>query len=281
MSKPKTRPKRARARPKRAANDLPTEAPSAKYQPTEREAAVVAKSRARCRQTMPPVTFSVIQAEQNPATLAVTLDVDHPSKAMGHVLVTEALGTANPLFKDAMVTQLIRLATTGRKVSQPELNRLFAMVQGINPRDETEAMLAVQMAAIQNATIEVARYLSCATMLPQIDSHSNALNKLARTFAVQMETLKRYRSTGEQSIRVQHVTVNDGGQAVVAGGDVKARGGVAIENEGQPHGPAKGSERGTPMLGNVKALETEVQSTGGEGLECVPLPRSTGRSARG
>jgi hypothetical protein len=38
------------------------------------------------------------------------------------------------------------------------------------------------------------------------------LNKLARTFAVQVEALKKYRSTGEQSIRVQHVTVNDGGQ---------------------------------------------------------------------
>ena len=41
------------------------------------------------------------------------------------------------------------------------------------------------------------------------------LNKLARTFASQVEALKKYRPAGEQTIKVQHVTVNDGGQAVV------------------------------------------------------------------
>jgi hypothetical protein len=30
-----------------------------------------------------------------------------------------------------------------------------------------------------------------------------------------METLKRYRTGGEQKVTVQHVTVNDGGQAIV------------------------------------------------------------------
>jgi hypothetical protein len=40
-------------------------------------------------------------------------------------------------------------------------------------------------------------------------------NKLARTFAVQVEALKRYRTGGEQKVTVQHVTVNEGGQAIV------------------------------------------------------------------
>jgi hypothetical protein len=48
------------------------------------------------------------------------------------------------------------------------------------------------------------------------------LNKLARTFASQVEALKKYRSAGEQTIKVQHVTVNDGGQAIV--GNVSQRG---------------------------------------------------------
>lgn len=42
-----------------------------------------------------------------------------------------------------------------------------------------------------------------------------ALNKLARTFTTQMETLKRYRTGGEQKVTVHHVTVNEGGQAIV------------------------------------------------------------------
>ena len=51
---------------------------------------------------------------------------------------------------------------------------------------------------------------------PQQDSASNAFNKLARTFAVELEALKRYRTGGEQRVTVQHVTVNEGGQAIAA-----------------------------------------------------------------
>ena len=35
--------------------------------------------------------------------------------------------------------------------------------------------------------------------------------EFARTFAAQVEALKRYRSSGEQTTRVEHVTVNEGG----------------------------------------------------------------------
>ena len=44
-------------------------------------------------------------------------------------------------------------------------------------------------------------------------------NKLMRTFTMQMETLKRHRSSGEQKVVVEHVHVYAGGQAVV--GNVK------------------------------------------------------------
>ena len=36
-----------------------------------------------------------------------------------------------------------------------------------------------------------------------------------RTFTTQMEALRKYRTGGEQKVTVQHVTVNEGGQAVV------------------------------------------------------------------
>jgi hypothetical protein len=47
------------------------------------------------------------------------------------------------------------------------------------------------------------------------DGPSTGRNKLARTFAAQVEALKRYRSGGEQKMTVQHVHVADGGQAIV------------------------------------------------------------------
>jgi hypothetical protein len=51
--------------------------------------------------------------------------------------------------------------------------------------------------------------------IPQQDSAERAFNKLARTFAAQVEALKRYRTGGEQRVIVQHVNVNEGGQAIV------------------------------------------------------------------
>jgi hypothetical protein len=42
-----------------------------------------------------------------------------------------------------------------------------------------------------------------------------AFNKFVRTFATQLEALKRYRTGGEQKVTVQHVSVSEGGQAIV------------------------------------------------------------------
>ena len=92
---------------------------------------------------------------------------------------------------------------------------MLSMVTGIEPRDQLEAMLAAQMAAVHNATMTFARRLNHVDNIPQQDSAERAFNKLARTFASQLEALKRYRSAGNQTVRVEHVTVHEGGQAIV------------------------------------------------------------------
>ena len=113
----------------------------------------------------------------------------------------------------------------GGKVDERELNFMLSVVKGIEPRDQVEAMLAAQMAAVHNATMTFARRLNHVENIPQQDSAERAFNKLARTFAAQVEALKRYRSSGEQTVRVEHVTVNEGGQAIV--GNVPWGGGAA------------------------------------------------------
>ena len=55
-----------------------------------------------------------------------------------------------------------------------------------------------------------------------------AFNKLARTFAAQVEALRRHRTGGEQKVTVEHVTVNEGGQAIV--GNVSHGGRGASKN---------------------------------------------------
>ncbi|MEQ1899943.1 MAG: hypothetical protein ABL866_04340 [Devosia sp.] len=68
-----------------------------------------------------------------------------------------------------------------------------------------------------------ARSLRGSENIPQQDSNSNVVNKLARTFTTRVEALKRYRTGGQQKVIVEHVTVNEGGQAIV--GNVETGGG--------------------------------------------------------
>jgi hypothetical protein len=60
-----------------------------------------------------------------------------------------------------------------------------------------------------------ARRLAHVDNIPQQDSAERAFNKLTRTFAMQMEALKRYRTGAERKVTLQHVSVADGGQAIV------------------------------------------------------------------
>ncbi len=91
-------------------------------------------------------------------------------------------------------------------------------------------MLAAQMAAVHMATMTFARRLAHVENLPQQDSAERAFNQLARTFAAQVEALKRSRTGGEQKVTVEHVTVNKGGQAIV--GNVRHGGRGSSENKG-------------------------------------------------
>jgi hypothetical protein len=140
---------------------------------------------------------------------------DHPDPAVGEALLMAALGTADRDFCFGVVEQLGDAASYGGKVEEQALNFMLSVVKGVRPRDQVEAMLAAQMATVHVATMTCARELARATTVLQQDTAERAINKLARTFAAQTEALKRYRSGGEPSVTVQHVSVSDGGQAIV------------------------------------------------------------------
>ena len=59
------------------------------------------------------------------------------------------------------------------------MNFMLSVVKGIEPRDQIEAMLAAQMAAVHMASMTFARRLANVQNIPQQDSAQNAFNKLA------------------------------------------------------------------------------------------------------
>ena len=140
---------------------------------------------------------------------------DHADEYTGWMLLANTLGTADFDFTEGLLMQLVNAGSQGGTPDPIGMRFMLSVVQGIAPKDEMEAMMAAQMAAVHMATMTFARRLAHTENIPQQDSASNAFNKLARTFAAQMEALKRHLTGGEQKVTVQHVTVNEGGQAVV------------------------------------------------------------------
>src|SRR4030095_6650512 len=104
-----------------------------------------------------------------------------------------------------------------------------------------------------------ARRLTSVETIQQQDSAERAFNKLTRTFTTQLEALKRYRSSGEQKVTVQHIDVR-GGQAIV--GDVSQ----ANRSTGPPASP-----QAPPALTHSK--ETPVPIVSEPARSAVPVKR--------
>jgi len=104
------------------------------------------------------------------------------------------------------------------------LESTLSMIESISPQNGLEAMLAVQMVTVHNMSLDMSRRAMLSEQTYEgVSENINRATKLMRTFTAQMEALKRLRMGGKQTIQVQHVHVNEGGQAIV--GDVKGGGG--------------------------------------------------------
>lgn len=128
-----------------------------------------------------------------------------------------ALGTSSSDFVNATLLQLqsaARLPNSG--ISEIAMNAALGFVENAKPQNELEAALVVQMACTHAA---------CMAVLSRIggghggDRHvtmmAAAASKLMRTYAIQVETLRRLRTGGTQIIRIEKIEIRDGAQAVI------------------------------------------------------------------
>jgi hypothetical protein len=184
------------------------------------------------------------------------ISIDHPDEMIGYALMQNALGTLDAPFTSGLLKQLAGAALDGTTIDEADLNFMVSVIKGIEPRDQVEAMLAAQMAGIQMAMMRSFSRLTQVKGLLLLDATERAINKFARTFTSQMEALKRYRTGGEQKVTVQHVSVGEGGQAIV---------GNVTQNSRQP---APDGAATTPALTHSK---TQPMKTVGE-AEATPVP---------
>ena len=156
-------------------------------------------------------------------------------------------------FLGGLIKQLVSVGSQGVAPDEDGTNFLLSVVKGIEPRDQIETMLAAQMAAVHAASMTMARRLATVDNIEQQDCAERAFNKLTRTFAVQVEALKSYRSKDEQKMTVQHVHVAECGQAIVGNVSAPAPGvGAKEKAKEQPHALAY-----APGIEMPREIETE------------------------
>ena len=268
-TKPKTT-KRGRGAKKDAAPS-----PWADYEPTPREAETLL-AYFDARDEMPPALIVETNGDGAPS---VTLD--HPDPVTAHIMLAKAWGSDSVKFAYGLVGQLANLPLSPASNAEKTMQFAASIVTGIKPTDQIEAMLAAQMAATHILTMKYATASDKATGLEQQEACLNAVNKLGRTFAAQVEALGKHRGKGSQKVTVEHVHVYPGGTANVGvvGKDQPAspppgEGGGTIAINGQIHGnQALPLPTGAPMLRHVPADKVAMPSAGRKGKPKVPVSR--------
>jgi hypothetical protein len=254
------------------AADTVKDAENAPYKFTPEEAKAIEAYRAKKERRGPRLKVST-------GKNSVTIDVDHADNTVGTVALMRAIGTTDVDFLHPLLCQIVD-ASKGAEASESGANFMLSVIKGIEPRDQVEAMLAAQMAAVHMASMTFARRLAHVENIPQQDSAERAFNKLARTFAAQVEALKRYRGGGEQKMTVQHVHVAEGGQAIVGNVNAPVPGGGAKEKVGeQPHALAYAP--GVEMPRQIEAERATVPSAGGAVVYVCRMHGASGGAPKG
>ena len=176
--------------------------------------------------------------------------------------LADTLGTTSDGFMSAA---LASLDYTGRgrgseRLSEPQgVNAALALVAAINPADELEAALAIQMAGTHALSTELLGRAKQTDRTDHIQLYAGLAVKLQNTFAAQITALAKLRGGGKQQVEVRHVYIN--GNAVI--GDVHATGGEA--------GAAFGHRPHVQGLEHLPGAPCPPMRSADPGGECVPV----------
>jgi len=152
-----------------------------------------------------------------------------------------AFGTRGQAFAISELNQIFQFVRNGKgSIDETTANAMLSIVDGVQPANELEAMLASQMAVTHRLAMELLSRAKRAEHVPQLESNGQLGVKLLRTFTMQLDALAKLRRGGEQTVRVEHVHVYPGGQAIV--GNVTSGGRGPEEKEHQPHAIDNGNQ---------------------------------------
>ena len=158
----------------------------------------------------PHVRLKVIFFEGHPF-----LVVDHTDQEIGKRLLMEELGIHDPEFLQTLIVEIAYANLRDKTIDEDAANLMLSVLKGIKPRDEIEAMLALERAAVHKEVMSEQHGIANAKDHHERDSAQRFFINLMKMAVAQTECLSRYRTGAVAQVNVQNVTVSHGGQAVV------------------------------------------------------------------
>jgi hypothetical protein len=136
-------------------------------------------------------------------------------------VLREVSGSENREFTEVLVQSVVDSlwlppggATTGPEI-HPKLVAALAAVRAFRPRDEAEGMMAAQAVALHQGAMECLRRAMLPAQAPEAERLHRQAAGLTRAMAELVRALDRRRGGARQTIRVERVVVEAGGQAIV------------------------------------------------------------------
>lgn len=174
-------------------------------------------------------------------------------------------GSRHDDFNQVVANQAINalwLANSDEAEREQQYQAAVSALIGIKPRDKLEGMLAAQMIAVHSAAMECYRRAMLKEQSFEGRQASlNQANKLSRTYSTLLEALDKHRGKGQQVVRVEHVTVQAGGQAIVGavtpGDGDAAKSGDRAHAQRLAHAPEPALRRPDPQRQPVPVTRGE------------------------
>ena len=237
----------------------PVEQPRREPKPREVEAMAAAKAVYAIR----PVRVEV-QERDKPEGGAYSIGPKHTDEKGHSYELVGSFATTSESFTTAGLLGLAGLSVAEGKVDTDSVNAKLALLGAIDPQNELETALALQMVATHDLSMDLLRRTKTANTRDAMMDFGNLATKLSRTFTAQMKALADHRRGGEQVVR--HIHVYQGGQAVVA--ETVSVGGPNAKSAEPPHAHV------TAMLGQ-DPQGNGLPISGDQGQEAVQDARGT------
>jgi len=211
--------------------------------PNAVEHAAIEKARKRTKVRAPRLAMHIEDREPGKRALYP----GHSDEEGHRYRLADAFGTRSLHFVHSMLNGLGRATAdhsqghgfTLGDADQDPFNAALAVIDGVRPKDEIEAMLAAHMAVTNIALLELVARTRGAIAghryegggIKRLDVLGNLTTKFMRTYTMQVEALAKKRRKGGKRVTVKHVHVHAGGQAVV--GNISHRGGRGVPKNAQ------------------------------------------------